>query len=235
MQVTDTDQNASIASTLHDAVQRTHKALAQSYGHHGFTAPSDPLQSLIRTILSQNTTRHNSELAYQRLVARFPRSEELAAATVTQIADAIRPGGLANQKAERIKSILTQLVTQHGSPSLDALADMDTTEAETYLQHFPGVGPKTAACVLMFALGREVFPVDTHVRRITERLGWVPPKLSDEAIHQALARLVPPQLRYQLHVNMVTHGRQICLARKPRCPLCPIRGLCDYYAENSSD
>lgn len=215
-------------SGLHTVVLKVDAALATAYGDQQFDGRSDPLDSLIRTILSQNTTNRNSARAYDGLVKAFGGWGRVAAAEVGSIAEAIRPGGLAKRKAVHIKTLLERIIAEQGRASLELLAAMDNAEAVAYLRQFTGVGPKTAACVLMFSLGRQVFPVDTHVRRIAERLGWVPPRLSDEAIHEALTAVVAPELRYQLHVNMVAHGRHVCRPRRPGCGACCIRAQCDY-------
>ncbi len=203
-------------------------AFARMHGREQFPGVSDPVAGLVRTILSQNTTGANSSRAFDELTNRFPTWEAVARASVGQIAEAIRSGGLARRKAPRIRAVIRQLIAVHGSATLDTLNAMSESEATAYLLHFDGVGPKTAACVLLFSLGRPVFPVDTHVRRIAERLGWVPPRLSDRRIHTVLGAMVPAELRYRLHVNMVAHGRSVCTARGPDCRACPLTDLCDY-------
>ncbi len=150
-----------------------------------------------------------------------------------EIADAIRPGGLANRKAPRIRRILQQIYERQGSLELDWIADAPSADAIDYLLAFDGVGRKTAACVLMFSLGRPVLPVDTHVHRVAMRLGLIGKCSADEA-HDLLGAMVPPERVYSFHMNMVAHGRQVCHARRPECPRCVLRGLCDYYRSTAS-
>lgn len=141
-------------------------------------------------------------------------------------------GGLANRKAPRIIGILRQIYGRQGNLDLEWLRDVSDSEAIDYLMAFDGVGRKTAACVLMFAMGRPVLPVDTHVHRVAMRLGIIG-KMSAEQAHDALAELVPPERVYSFHVNMVAHGREICHAQRPKCEICPLRGECDYFARQA--
>jgi endonuclease-3 len=144
------------------------------------------------------------------------------------VADAIRCGGIADQKARRIQQILAAVEEREGRVDLDRLHDLDDEAAEAYLLSLPGVGPKTAACVLVFSMGRAAFPVDTHVHRVTTRLGWIPAKTTADAAHRLLAPQVPPGIRYDLHVAMITHGRTVCRAQRPRCDICVLREECAY-------
>jgi endonuclease III len=188
------------------------------------------IDELVATVLSQHTSDVNSDRAFAQLKARFPEWEQVADAPVTQIADAIRAGGIANQKARRIQQILAAIEAREGSLDLSRLHDMDDAAAERYLRDLPGVGPKTAACVLVFAMGRPAFPVDTHVHRIVRRLGWVPAAASADKAHQVLAPIVPPAIKYDLHVAMISHGRTVCRAARPLCDDCVLRDLCAYAA-----
>lgn len=216
-------------------VEAVNAALVEMYGTKNFPGPRNPLEGLVHTILSQNTNRVNFDRAFAELVRRFPSWDAAAAAPPEEIEDAIRSGGLANQKSKHISAILRDIVRTRGSASLDWLADVSNDEALAYLRSFRGVGPKTAACVLLFSLGREVFPVDTHIYRIAERLGWMPPGLSDQAAHDFLETLIPGHMRYQLHMNLVEHGRKTCKARKPRCAECACTSLCEYYLDDGFD
>ena len=209
-------------------VRAVDRALAKRYGERHWDGPGDPVGGLIATILSQSTTYLNYGPAFESLLARFSSWDELADAPVDEIADAIRSGGLADQKAARIKDILLRLREERGEVTLDFLADLPPEEATRYLTSFKGVGPKTAACVLMFDLGIQVFPVDTHVFRITGRLGWLPDRATPESAHAVLEPLIPPELRYQLHVNLIAHGRALCRPQRPECGECPIRRWCGY-------
>jgi endonuclease-3 len=214
------------------AVRRVARRLAQEYGDARFEGPGDPLSGLVSTILSQNTTAVNTRRAFAALRRRFPSWEEVAAAPLGQIEDAIRPAGLGAQRARRIQKILQHLRDVQGRPSLDFLADLSVEEARDFLLTLPGVGPKTAACVLLFELGREVFPVDTHVYRICRRLGWLEGDPGPDRAHQILEPQIPGSLRYSLHVNMVRHGRARCRPHRPRCHDCPLRPDCRWNAEN---
>jgi endonuclease-3 len=214
-------------------VRRVARRLAGEYGHARFEGPGDPLSGLVATILSQNTTAANTRRAYAALRQRFPDWEQVAQAPVAQIEDAIRSAGLAQQRARRIQEILRQLRSPDGHLSLGFLADLPVEEAREFLLTLPGVGPKTAACVLMFELGREVFPVDTHVYRICRRLGWLEGDPGPERAHAILEPQIPGPLRYCVHVNMVHHGRARCRTQHPRCEDCPIRPDCEWRVQGA--
>lgn len=207
-------------------------ALDARYGRREWTGGRPVLDELIYTILSQNTTSANCDKAFARLRERFPVWEAVVAAHAQEIADAIRPGGLANRKAPRIKAVLEQAYAQHGDLDLKWIADVSDAEAMDYLLALDGVGRKTAACVLMFGLGRPVLPVDTHVHRVSERLGLIGRVNADRA-HDLLAGMVPQERVYSFHVNTVAHGRQVCRARSPRCDICVIREECAHFAGSS--
>jgi endonuclease-3 len=183
---------------------------------------------LIHAVLSQNTSRKNYNLAYQRLVERFPGTEEIAGAPLGEIEETIRPGGLSRQKSKTIKEILMALHEERGDYSLDFLRGVSVAEARRYLTSLPGVGPKTASVVLMFGMGRQVLPVDTHVLRTAKRIGLIDPKTTAEQAEAELEILVPPARRPRMHLNMVHLGREICHARNPRHEICPVNMLCDY-------
>lgn len=186
------------------------------------------IDEIVATVLSQHTSDINSERAFAQLKDVFPSWEQVAAAPVGQVADAIRCGGIADQKARRIQQILAAIEDREGRINLDRLHDADDAAVAAYLESLPGVGPKTAACVLTFALGRAAFPVDTHVHRIAIRLGWIPAKTTADAAHRILAQIVPARIRYDLHVALVTHGRTVCRAQRPRCDQCVLRDLCAF-------
>lgn len=179
------------------------------------------------TVLSQHTSDVNTARAFAGLKARFPEWDAVVRARPKQVADSIRSGGLADQKAPRIQAILREVERREGVLSLARLEDLPDDEVEDYLCSLPGVGPKTAACVLVFSLGRAAFPIDTHVHRVTKRLGWIPPAATADKAHALLKRAVPPELRYELHVQLITHGRTICKAQVPRCSECPLFDLCE--------
>jgi endonuclease-3 len=186
------------------------------------------LDELVATVLSQHTSDINSGRAFARLKQRFPSWEQVADAPAGEVADAIRCGGIADQKARRIQQVLAAIEQREGRISLGRLRDLDDPAAAAYLESLPGVGPKTAACVLVFALGRPAFPVDTHVHRVATRLGWLPAKTTADRAHRLLGPRVPAGLRYDLHVAMVTHGRTVCRARRPGCGRCVLRDLCAF-------
>jgi endonuclease-3 len=187
----------------------------------------DPVDELVMTVLSQHTSDVNTGRAFASLQARFASWEEVAAARTRDVEDAIRPGGLAAQKAPRIKAILEEIEGREGRIDLSRLRDLPDDEVEDYLCSLPGVGPKTAACVLVFSMGRDAFPIDTHVHRVTRRLGWIPDKATADAAHKTLKRAVPPELRYELHVQLIDHGRTICKARIPLCSGCVLFDVCE--------
>ena len=188
---------------------------------------TDPLDELILTVLSQHTSDVNAERAYGALRAAFPRGwREVVDAPTSRIAAAIRGGGLANSKAPRIRAILREIRDREGRFDLRRLRRLTDSEARDYLISLPGVGPKTAAVVLSFALGRDTLPVDTHVHRVSRRLGLVPDRASAERADRLLHELVPDGLRTTLHVALIRLGREICKAPIPRCGDCPLNDLC---------
>jgi endonuclease-3 len=207
------------------AVQRR---LRRQQGPFEATKRLPPVDELVATVLSQHTSDINSGRAFASLKRRFPSWEEVTDAPTEEVAAAIRAGGIANQKAPRIQRILAEIERREGRIDLSRLDGLDDGAVEDYLTTLPGVGPKTAACVLTFSMGRAGFPVDTHVHRVTARLGWIPPGASAERAHQLLARRVPAEFRYDLHVALVTHGRTVCKAQRPRCGRCVLRDLCAY-------
>lgn len=188
-----------------------------------------PLEELIACILSQHTSDTNSWHAYQRLRERFPTWETVMQAPTHEVEEAIRPGGLANSKAPRIQAVL-RAIAQHngGALTLDFLQEMDTESARQYLMSLPGVGPKTAAIVLCFSLGRPLIPVDTHVFRISWRLGFFERKVGEAKAHDLLQQIVPEEDVYPFHVHLIRHGREVCKAQRPRCTQCVLADLCRY-------
>jgi len=205
--------------------------LQRTYGLRSWQPEEDILSQLIKTILSQNTSDTNSLRAFHRLRERYPAWHEVHRATRFQVADAIRSGGLADIKAGRIKKILTQIYRECPDGDLTFLESWTTDRIRQYLRRFEGVGEKTIACVLLFAMGRPVMPVDTHVRRVSQRLGLIPPKTDAIAAHRLLQEAVPPSLVYSFHLHLIEHGRKLCRARKPLCRQCPLRKDCRAYRE----
>jgi endonuclease-3 len=188
----------------------------------------EPLDGLMLTLLSQNTNDRNRDKAFARLKASYPEWELAASAPVGDIADAIRVAGLGDTKASRMKLILEILKDRFGSYSIKELGEWNTSKAREFLVSLPGVGLKTAACVLVFDLDKPAFPVDTHVARISRRLGWVPEKMPPDKIQEYLESVLPPCRFRGAHLNMIEHGRGICSARKPDCKNCPAKKWCNF-------
>ena len=190
----------------------------------------DPLDVLIETILSQSTTNANSKRAFESLKHRFPTWESARRARVSSIEAAIKSGGLAKQKSVRIKELLNDINNRRGSLDLAFLRTAPLEEARAFLAGFKGVGPKTVACTLLFAFNRPVFPIDTHIFRIARRLGLIPERCSDEEAHRLMAEMIPEQRYYEVHINLIRLGRQICQPRDPLCERCCLVDYCEYYA-----
>jgi endonuclease-3 len=202
--------------------------LRELYGRPVNDPHGHPIAELVRTVLSQNTNDRNRDVAYARLRERFPTWEEVRDAPTEDVEEALRPGGLSATKAPRIQEILERL-GEH--PDLDWLAEAPREEALTYLDDLPGVGRKTAACVMIFAFGRPEIPVDTHVHRVGGRLGLFRLGAPFEEAHDEMLAITPPEDAYELHVNLIQHGRAICRP-KPRCGECGLRRMCPWYRTN---
>lgn len=215
--------------TSKENVLHIHQSLLSLYGDHPWLPDGNPLASLVNTILSQNTNDHNRDIAFNRLRERYPTWDAVRDAPIDALIEAIRPAGLAPSKGPRIQAALRTITQERGELSLDFLDEMPLEQARTWLLKLDGVGPKTAAIVLLFALGRPAFPVDTHVHRVSKRLGLIPEKTSREKAHVLLENLVPPEMYYAFHLNVIAHGRQICHARHPECEACALREGCRYF------
>lgn len=205
------------------------RLLAERYGTKKQTAKTDPTSELILTVLSQNTNDINRDRAYNTLRQQYPRWADVASAKPSDIAKAIKVGGLAAIKSTRIIKILKQIASRSNDYSLVFLNDLTDKEIWDYLISFDGVGPKTASCVLLFALGRKAMPVDTHVHRVGRRLGIIPENYSAEKAHPWFLELELPVAMYQFHLNLIQHGRIVCRPRNPKCQACPLTRLCLYY------
>jgi len=212
-----------------DDVLRIHTVLLSEYGEPA-RQPGDPVATLVGTILSQNTNDVNRDRAFDRLRERFPTWEAVRDAPLEELVDAVRPAGLAPTKAPRIQEALRRITAERGEISLGFLSDLPLDEAREWLLSIPGVGPKTAAIVLLFALGRPAFPVDTHIHRVTRRLGLIPDRTSREKAHELMEQLVPSEIYYPFHINLIEHGRAVCHARNPECARCVLQDRCAYYA-----
>ena len=205
-----------------------HRRLLDFYGSPIWRNPLPPVDELISTILSQNTNDTNRDRAFESLRQRFPSWEAVRDAGPGSVTAAIHPAGLANQKGPRIQQVLREITAERGSLDLSFLNDLPLEEARAWLMKFKGVGPKTAAIVLLFSLGRPAFPVDTHIYRVAGRIGLRPEKMTVEEAHVHLERAFPPTTYYAAHLNIIRLGREICAACKPACERCPLRGICNY-------
>jgi endonuclease-3 len=205
-----------------------HTRLLEAYGSPTWRDPLPPIDELVSTILSQNTNDQNRDRAFGALKRRFPSWETVRDARPSAVVAAIRPAGLANQKGPRIQQVLREITEERGTLDLGFLKELPVEDARQWLLKFRGVGPKTAAIVLQFSLDRPAFPVDTHIYRVTGRIGLRPPKMNVEQAHAYLERVFPPPTYYAAHLNLIRLGRQVCHPRKPACPTCPVRRLCRY-------
>jgi endonuclease-3 len=205
------------------------RRLARTYGDRPRPAHLDPIAQLVSTIISQNTNDALRDKAYDTLRERFPTWEQVRDAPTDAVQQAIQIAGLSQQKAPRMQEALHCITAERGVLELDFLREMPVGEAKAWLTAMKGVGPKTAAIILLFALGMPAFPVDTHIHRVSRRLGLIPMNASREKAHELLEALLPPEAYYPFHLNLIRHGREVCAARKPRCEVCTLRDLCDYY------
>ena len=217
-------------------VQRIRRRLQSVYGIPAMAPHGHPIAELVLTVLSQSTNDRNRDVAYLRMRKRFPSWEGVRDAPTAALEEAIRPGGISRVKSARIQAILHAISADPRDPphelSLDWMRRAPLLEAREYLLALPGVGRKTAACVLLFACDKPALPVDTHVHRVSQRLGLVPAKASAEQAHELLESMIPPEQVYTFHMNLIRHGRQICKAQRPRCPECPVIDLCAYARQH---
>jgi endonuclease-3 len=219
---------------LQQKAQSIYRALNDYYGEPLWQPRNDPIDELIGTILSANTNDVNSGRALAQLKHTFNNDwNAVRTAPLSAIKTAIRPAGMYNQKAPHIVATLEKLWRDHSAFRLDHLAGMPVADAQAYLTTFPGVGHKTASIVLLFCFNRAAFPVDTHVQRISQRLGIASRQAGAEQIKHIWEGLLPPAAYYSLHINLITHGRQLCQARQPQCANCPLQRWCDYYSQRA--
>jgi endonuclease-3 len=207
-----------------------HQRLLKAYGEPTWRDRKPPVDELVSTILSQNTNDLNRDRAFETLRARLPTWEAVRDARPSRVIRAIRVAGIANQKGPRIQAALRAISNERGRIELDFLRDMPAEAVREWLLHINGVGPKTAAIVMQFALDLPAFPVDTHIHRVAGRIGLRPPKAGRERTHQILAELFAPETYYAAHLNLIRHGREVCKAGRPRCEQCSLTDLCEYYA-----
>lgn len=205
--------------------------LKREYGIPERKSRGNGVESLIRVILSQNTNDRNSRRAYNELWKKFDSPEEILNAEQEELADTISVSGLHNIKAERIKKSLNQIKEEKGKLSLDFLKKMNLKKAKKWLTQLPGIGPKSAAVILNFQFDKEAFPVDTHVFRVSKRLGLIPEKSTREKAHVLMEELVPGERMFEVHINLIKHGREVCKAPTPLCSECFLTGICDYFQE----
>ncbi|NPV77865.1 MAG: endonuclease III [Anaerolineae bacterium] len=224
----DTNQLPKTPEAQLQRAAEVHRRLLAFYGRPEWRYPLQALDELVSTILSQNTNDRNRDAAFQSLRAHFSTWEAVRDARPEEVITAIRTAGLANQKGPRIQAVLREITAERGSLDLNFLAEMEASEARAWLMRFNGVGPKTAAIVLLFSLGKAAFPVDTHIYRVTGRIGLRPLTMTVEQAHDHLAALFPAEDYGPAHLNIIRLGREICQARKPNCAGCPLNDLCDY-------
>ena len=210
-------------------IKRINALLKKAYGIPKRERNADLLDVLVQTILSQNTNDRNRDRAYQRLKSKFPRWGDVLDGKREVVVEALRPGGLARQKAKRIVDILRWLRKREGKVSLTFLKRMGEKEIKETLGGLKGIGPKTVHCLLLFGLGKEAFPVDTHILRVGKRLGFIPQEIDAEKAHSWMGPLVPKGKALSLHINLIRHGRSICKAKKPECADCVLKKECLYF------
>jgi len=205
-----------------------HQRLLEAYGQPVWRMPLPAVDELVSTILSQNTNDANRDRAYNRLRECFPTWEAVRDADPQAVIDAIRTAGLADQKGPRIQAALRLIGQERGALDLEFLRGLPAGQARDWLLRLHGVGLKTASIVLLFSLGLPAFPVDTHIYRVTGRMGLRPAKMNADQAHEHLAALFHPESYEAAHLNLIRLGREVCQARRPLCPICPVRDLCDF-------
>jgi endonuclease-3 len=218
-----------------ECAREVHCRLLEKYGDPSWRNSLPILDELISTILSQNTNDNNRDRAFTKLKRTFNSWEDVRDADEISVIEAIRSAGLANQKGPRIQIILRQITAERNSLDLDFLREKSTDDAMDWLIKFNGVGPKTAAIVILFSLGKPAFPVDTHIQRVSGRIGLRPEKMSIEQAHRHLGELFPPETYQAAHLNIIRLGREVCHPRQPECEKCALQSLCDYYDSHFMD
>lgn len=215
----------------HPKILLLHNRLVREYGKPKWQPGYDPLTELIFTVLSQHTSDSNRDVAFAKLRKKFSNWELVRDASKQEVAEAIQSAGLWKIKSVRIQSLLRMITERFGKLNLNFLAQLDTIQAKELLLSLDGIGPKTAACVLLFSLNRPVFPVDTHIFRVTKRIGIIPQKATPDDAHQIMQEIVPGKIMYAFHINLIRHGRVICKAQQPLCDRCCIYDQCRCYSK----
>lgn len=227
------------SNTIRDFERRQAKyvpvaeALSELYGLPQWRKDTPAVDELVSCILSQNTTDGNRDRAFDALKTRFPTWQDVIDAPTEAVIEAIRSAGLANQKGPRIQEVLRYIQLERNEFNIDFLAEMPPAEAKAWLTKLNGIGPKTAAIVLCFSFNRPAFPVDTHIHRVGQRIGFLPEGISADNAHPVMEAMVPPDDYYAFHINLIQHGRTICKARSPQCQRCPLTSYCDYYQQGT--
>jgi endonuclease-3 len=223
--------------SLSDRAMLVYRLLGEVYGIKPWKPRRDPMHELISTILSHRTTQANEAKAFARLWEKYGSWEAICDAPAEGIAEAIAPANWPELKAPRIKAVLVQIVAERGAPNIDFLADLPAEQGLAWLESLPGVGPKTASLVLLFCFHKPVMPVDTHVHRVSQRIGLIGPRETAEQAHTSLLRLLPPDpdVLWNFHLNMLRHGQKICIWGTPRCERCVLRQHCDYARAHHRD
>lgn len=223
-------------ATLQAKALEVYQRLLQTYGEHPLVPRRQPMHELISTMLSHRTTQQNEAIAFERMWKHFGSWEAIRAAPVAELAQTIAPSNFAEAKAPRIQATLSQIIAERGTASIDFLQDLRPEEGLRWLMALPGVGIKTASLVLLFCFSKPVMPVDTHVHRVSQRLGLIGPKVTPEAAHPLLQAILPPDphLLFNYHVDMLRHGQKLCIWGTPRCQYCPLTDICDWYAAHKA-
>lgn len=211
-----------------------YEILLQTHGSRPFEARREPMHELISTILSQRTTHADEETAYRHMWERFGTWEGIRDAPVAELTEAIKTSRWPETKAPHIKAVVGQIIAERGEPNIDFLADLPVEDAMRWLMALPGVGLKTSSLVMLFCFYKPVLPVDTHVHRVSQRVGLIGPKVTAEQAHKLLLPLFPKDalILYNFHVSALRHGQRICTWNNPRCEVCPLTSLCDWYKAN---
>jgi endonuclease-3 len=219
---------------LHTKAMKVYRRLVKTYGDHPLVPRRKPMHELISTMLSHRTTQKNEAMAFERMWEHFGSWEAIRDAPTDELVETIATANFAEVKGPNIKRALTRIIEERGEPSIDFLADMPTDEALAWLMDLPGVGIKTASLVLLFCFGKPVLPVDSHVHRVSQRLGLIGPRATPNAAHLLLPVLLPedPHTLFNFHIDMLLHGQRVCIWANPRCGECPLTDLCDWYREN---